>query len=126
MRDAVGPLGFPVSRVPSLIAALSSQDPSKLAGIASHIVRASEEAIRWGYTDAFKVVWLVSIPSGVVALLFAAIVRDPSPFFTKHTAVTLEKVRVRDKRGRDTKKEVDNTKLDHELFRSEHVEDARL
>ena len=95
---AVVPLGYPVADIPSLIAALSSRSAAELKVIAPGVVNAATEAMRGGYSDAFNVTWLVSIPFGVVALVTAIFVRDPSPYFTPHTAVTLEKGRLTPRR----------------------------
>jgi hypothetical protein len=35
--------------------------------------------------------WLASIPFGVLALLAAAVVRDPSKYFTNHVEIHLNK-----------------------------------
>lgn len=50
-------------------------------------------AARYAYAYAFRVTWLASIPFGVVALLAAIAVRDPSKYFTNHVEVHLEKKR---------------------------------
>lgn len=50
--------------------------------------------MRWGYSDAFRLTWLVSIPFGVVATIIAFFVTDVTPYFTSHTAVTMEKERL--------------------------------
>lgn len=93
---AVEPLGYPLAQVPSLIKAIGSGTGS---GASSQVVAAATSAIRWGYGDAFRVTWLASIPFGVIACVLAAFVRDPSPYFTAHTAVTLERERLG---GRET------------------------
>lgn len=55
-------------------------------------------AARLGYAYAFRITWLSSIPFGVVALLCAIVVRDPSKYFTNHVEIQLE----RDIGGRKT------------------------
>ena len=99
VATAVVRLGYPAVDVPSLVAALASGSAAGPKGIAPQIVEAAADAMRWGYCDAFKVAWFVSIPFGVVAFLTSIVVRDPSPYFTAHTAVTLEKQRLRSSRN---------------------------
>ncbi|KAH8819128.1 fungal trichothecene efflux pump-domain-containing protein [Xylogone sp. PMI_703] len=57
------------------------------ASVFDQIVRAS----RYGYAYAFRITWLASIPFGVIALISAACVIDPSKYFTNHVEVHLEK-----------------------------------
>lgn len=49
------------------------------------------EAARLGYAYGFRITWLASIPFGVIAMLCAAAVRDPSKYFTNHVEIHLEK-----------------------------------
>ncbi|KIX09124.1 uncharacterized protein Z518_00202 [Rhinocladiella mackenziei CBS 650.93] len=95
--EAVIPLNYALSEVPSLIAALTSGVTSGLAGIPPRVVEAAANAIKWGYADAFRVTWLATVPFGVIAITLATCIRDPSPYFTSHTAVTLAKERFRDR-----------------------------
>ncbi|KIW86772.1 uncharacterized protein Z519_12558 [Cladophialophora bantiana CBS 173.52] len=85
--EAVVPLGFPVADVSLLIAAVSSRQSSAMAGFPAEMVAAATEAMRWGYSDAFRYVWYSSIPFFVMACVVSVFVLDPSPYFTNHTAV---------------------------------------
>lgn len=80
-------LGYPVSKVPGLLGALSSGNSSELANVPSNVLLAAVDALKWGYNSAFVVTWLATIPFGVLALLFGVFIRDPSPYFTTHVAV---------------------------------------
>lgn len=64
---------------------------SSLSGITAKTFDACVEAARYGYAYGFRMTWLASIPFGVIALLCAAAVRDPSKFFTNHVEIHLNK-----------------------------------
>lgn len=78
----------------ALVAAVSSGKASLLSSYSTSIIDAAQVAIQWGYSDAFRVMWLATIPFGVIASCIALWVPDVSPYFTQHTAVTLEKNRL--------------------------------
>ncbi|KAL5390632.1 hypothetical protein DPSP01_001707 [Paraphaeosphaeria sporulosa] len=67
---------------------------AKLSTVPAEIFESSVRAARYAYAYAFRITWLASIPFGVVALLAAVVVRDPSKYFTNHVEVHLEKKRV--------------------------------
>ncbi|KAK4949977.1 hypothetical protein LTR10_011819 [Elasticomyces elasticus] len=92
--EAVLPLGFPRDQVPALMAAVASGKASLLSNYSATIIKAAQVALQWGYSDAFRVMWLATIPFGVIASCIALWVPDVSPYFTQHTAVTLEKNRL--------------------------------
>jgi len=69
--------------VPDEAATLPSISASTYAGCV--------EAARLGYAYAFRITWLASIPFGVIALLCAIAVRDPSKYFTNHVEIHLER-----------------------------------
>jgi MFS family permease len=89
---AVQPLGYPLDQIPALMSALSSGMTASLQ-TTPEVLAAAAKGIQLGYSDAFRVTWLASIPFGVVAFALALTVRDPSPYFTKHTAVALARER---------------------------------
>lgn len=60
--NAVVPLGYPSAKVGRLIAALSSGIPAALKGVPTDVVAAAVNATKWGYSDAFKVTYLATIP----------------------------------------------------------------
>ena len=105
ITSAVVPLGYPTAKIGDLISALASGAPSALAGLPTNVVAAAEEALKWGYSDAFRVTYLSTIPFGVIATGLAFFVKDPSPYFTKHVSVTLEKEILGNKRAEDVGRE---------------------
>lgn len=112
--DAVVPLGYPSSQVHRLIASLLADSTAGLAGTPTAEIDAATSAMRWGWSDAYKIVWLSTIPFGVVAFAGAIFVCDPSPYLTKHVSVTLEKERL------DLKRNDKSTMADFE-----HAEQSR-
>jgi hypothetical protein len=91
VADVVVPLGYPITEVGGLISALTSGVSAALKGIPANVVAAAADAMKWGYSDAFRVTFLATIPFGVIATVLAFFIREPSQYFTKHVAVTLEK-----------------------------------
>ncbi|OQU98000.1 hypothetical protein CLAIMM_03842 [Cladophialophora immunda] len=61
--------------------------PSVSAAVFSKCI----EAARLGYAYGFRITWLSSIPFGVIAMLCAVAVHDPSKYFTNHVEIHLEK-----------------------------------
>ena len=96
---ALAPLNYPPDKYNSLVTAIGAGTTNTLTGTSPQVIAKAARAIQWGYSDAFKITWLASIPFGVIACVLALFVRDPSPYFTRHTAVTLEKERLG---GRET------------------------
>lgn len=94
VSEAVIPLGYPKDKIQSLIAAVSSGIPSELEDIQEQVIQATQLATEWGWNDAFRVTWYSTIPFGIIALLLASFLKDPSPYFTKHTAVTMTRDRL--------------------------------
>jgi hypothetical protein len=47
-------------------------------------------AARYGYAYGFRITWLASIPFGVLAIIAAVCVRDPSKYFTNHVEIHLK------------------------------------
>lgn len=87
IADAVVQLGYPVTKIESLVTALASRAPARLAKIPPDVLAAALKASRWGYSEAFEYVWYASIPFYIVACVISVFVLDPSPYFTNHTAV---------------------------------------
>lgn len=63
---------------------------AKFPDIPSSVYDACVTAARYGYAYGFRITWLASIPFGVVAILCAVAVKDPSKYFTNHVEVHLE------------------------------------
>lgn len=66
---------------------------AKLSNVPTEVFDSSVRAARYAYAYAFRITWLASIPFGVLALLAAVAVRDPSRYFTNHVEVHLEEKR---------------------------------
>lgn len=64
---------------------------AKLSSVPTDVFESSVRSARYAYAYAFRITWLASIPFGVIALLAAIAVRDPSKYFTNHVEVHLEK-----------------------------------
>jgi len=94
VSTALEPLGYPPSMYSALIGAIGQGTTDKLANTSPQVIAAASKAVQWGYSDAFKITWLASIPFGVIACVLAIFVIDPSPYFTNRTAVALEKERL--------------------------------
>ncbi|KAL2846491.1 fungal trichothecene efflux pump [Aspergillus pseudodeflectus] len=97
VAQALRQLGYSYSRseIADVIAALSTADgPASatiLSGMAPQALEEVVSAYRSAWSSAFRVTWLATIPFGVVACVLAFWVRDPSPLFTSHTAVRMER-----------------------------------
>lgn len=59
-----------------------------LTGVSASVFDACVAAARNGYAQGFRVTWLASIPFGVLALVAAFCVKDPSKYFTKWVSET--------------------------------------
>ncbi|KIW14159.1 hypothetical protein PV08_06940 [Exophiala spinifera] len=64
---------------------------SKVPGITPEIEHAAAEALKRAYAYAFQRVFYTIIPFGVIAIICAMLVHDPSQHLTNHTDVRLEK-----------------------------------
>ena len=69
--------------VPDLLATLPD--------VSAQTFDACVNAARYGYAYGFRMTWLASIPFGVIALLCAIAVKDPSKYFTNHVEIHLNK-----------------------------------
>lgn len=95
--ETVAAANLPAASVPGLIEATrltilgvpgqSAQFPNIPASVYASCVTAA----RYGYAYGFRITWLASIPFGILAVLAAISVRDPSKYFTNHVEVHLEK-----------------------------------
>lgn len=87
--------GFNAEGIPQLIPAVINEAvgvPGSLAtlGVSDPVRRAVLATFRDTYAKAFRMVFYTSIPFGVVALVAAWFVEDPSPLLTNHVATELE------------------------------------
>ncbi|EOD45726.1 putative major facilitator superfamily transporter protein [Neofusicoccum parvum UCRNP2] len=96
IADAAVRAGFDAQGLPQLIPAVISDAvgvPGAFAGVqVNDVVRsAARDAFRDTYAKAYRMVFYTSIPLGVVALVAAWFVEDPSPLLTDHVAVVQER-----------------------------------
>lgn len=81
--------GISPSAIPDIVEAVNLQlvgvpDASgSLRGVSTSVFDACVAAARDGYAQGFRVTWLASIPFGIIALIAAVCVKDPSKYFTK-------------------------------------------
>ena len=96
ITEIVQQANLPLSLVPKLMVGVEDYIvgiPGALADVNApqSVIDSAVTAARYGYAYGFRITWLVSIPFGVVALVAAVMVRDPSKYFTNHVAIHLEK-----------------------------------
>ncbi|KAK6365118.1 hypothetical protein LTS17_011596 [Exophiala oligosperma] len=89
--------GVAAKTLPDLIEAVSLTlvgvpgQAATVPSVSSAVFEKSVAAARLGYAYGFRITWLASIPFGVIAMLCAVAVRDPSKYFTNHVEIHLEK-----------------------------------
>lgn len=88
--DAVRDSGYPVADVRALINSISEGTASS-ANINSQALEGAMHAYKQGWSSAFRITWLATIPFGVTAFVLSFLVKNPSLYFTNHTAVRLER-----------------------------------
>lgn len=87
--------GVSAASIPGLIEGVSLTlvgvpgQAAKLPEVPAHVFGACVTAARYGYAYGFRITWLTSIPFGVIALICAILVRDPSKYFTNHVEIHL-------------------------------------
>lgn len=90
---------LPPATIPGLIVASKLTilgvpgEAAKFPGVPAAVFNSCVTAARYGYAYSFRVTWLASIPFGLIALISAVVVRDPSKYFTNHIEVHLENIR---------------------------------
>lgn len=90
VSQAVVPLGYSSDKVPALLDAIKAGQTGSL-DLSTDVLGSALNAYKVGWADAFRMTWLITIPFGVVACVLAVFVADPSPYFTNHTAVHMDK-----------------------------------
>ncbi|KAI1614687.1 fungal trichothecene efflux pump [Exophiala viscosa] len=97
ISEAALAMGFPAKNLALLIPATienASGVPNAFAavpGISPAIELAVAQAFKDAYAYAFRRVFLITIPFGVVAIIATLFIRDPSRYLTNHVAVHMEK-----------------------------------
>lgn len=64
---------------------------SAVPGIQPAIEEAVLRAFRGVYAKAFRMIFFATIPFGILAIIFACLMRDPSKYLTNHTAIHMER-----------------------------------
>ena len=89
--------GIPSKTVPDLIESAElylvgvSSEISTLPGVSQRLFDSCVSAARYGYAYGFRMTWIASIVFGVIALVCAMAVKDPSKYFTNHVEICLNK-----------------------------------
>lgn len=76
-----------------------------LPSVDAAVQDAANQAIRNAYATGFRRIFYASIPFGLVAIVCACFIADPSIYLTNHTSVHMETDEKRSK-GRDQDKQV--------------------
>ncbi|KAF4449015.1 hypothetical protein F53441_7665 [Fusarium austroafricanum] len=89
--------GYSAKDLPSLIPAViqnavgAPSAMAKVPGVTDSVLRATSAAFKNTYAKAFRTVFYSTIPLGVVAMVAATFIRDPSHLLNNHVAVHQEK-----------------------------------
>ncbi|KAI9159173.1 hypothetical protein HJFPF1_07181 [Paramyrothecium foliicola] len=80
---------------------------SEVPGINPTVEQAAVNAFRHVHAKAFSMVFYATVPFGVIAIIMACFINDPSKYLTGHTAVRMEKEigQKRDTKAHDIPKE---------------------
>jgi hypothetical protein len=112
--ETVAAASLPADSVPGLIAATRltilgiPDQAAQFPDIPASVYASCVTAARYDYAYGFRITWLASIPFGIIAVLAAISVRDPSKYFTNHVEVHLEKeIGGKQREGKEFKDEHD-------------------
>lgn len=64
---------------------------SNINGVTEAVHATTARALKNVYVRSYRLVFYSTIPFGVLAVIAALMVRDPSPYLTNHVAVHMEK-----------------------------------
>ncbi|TDZ19645.1 Trichothecene efflux pump TRI12 [Colletotrichum sidae] len=90
-------------------------------GITPDIQEALRQAVRDGAGHAFKIVFLVTIPFSILALVCSLFVEDPSAYMTNHIQSAMGQDHAVDTRGRGKTSIDDGQAIEFETVRTIHV-----
>ncbi|KAJ4375403.1 hypothetical protein N0V83_002490 [Neocucurbitaria cava] len=79
--------GLPASSLTALFAGITAGDFSAVPGITPEIIAAVSAAVKEAYIASFKIVFYVTIPFGVILIIFCAL----SPNFEKYLSMNVAK-----------------------------------
>ncbi len=97
IEDVATAAGVGAASIPGLVATAKLTllgvpgGPAKFPNVPAAVYDSCVTAARYGYAYGFRITWLASIPFGVIAVLAAISVKDPSKYFTNHVEVHLER-----------------------------------
>lgn len=74
-----------------------------IPGVTPAIESATISAFKGAYAYAFQRVFLSTIPFGVIATITVIFVKESSQYLTNHTAVHLERDRIRENKATETR-----------------------
>lgn len=83
--------GLPESSLTALFAGITAGDFSKVPGINPEIIAAVGGAVRQSYVSSFKIVFLATIPFGVLLIVFGSLVPNMEKYLTGNVARRLQK-----------------------------------
>ncbi|KIW21582.1 hypothetical protein PV08_02162 [Exophiala spinifera] len=84
--------GLPESSVAEFVASFltAPATAANVTGVTPAILQAATVGSRWGYADALRYVWYVSIPFGVLSVVGCFLIGDISRFMTNRIAVQIK------------------------------------
>lgn len=85
--------GLPASSLTALFAGITAGDFSAVPGITPEIIAAVGKAVTQAYVSSFKVVFLATIPFGVLLIIFAALVPNMEEYLKGNVARRLQKTK---------------------------------
>jgi Fungal trichothecene efflux pump (TRI12) len=86
---AVVKAGLPPGEIALFMGALLGGNSTMLGGYALNVVAAAQEAMIDSYTEAFRLVYLVSIPFGVCAVIACLFLGDIKKYMSDRVAVDI-------------------------------------
>ena len=81
--------GLPVDQIPGFLGAFLGGNTTALAGYSSTLLHAAKEAVQDSYVEGFRLVYLVSIPFGVSAVIACLFLGDIRKFMVDRVAVDI-------------------------------------
>lgn len=82
--------GLPESSLPALFAGITAGNFTAVPGINTEIITAVGGAVRQTYVSSFKVVFLATIPFGVMLIIFGALTPNFEQYLTGNVARRLQ------------------------------------
>ena len=86
---AVVQAGLPADQIAPFMGALLGGNTTALGGYAMIVIAAAQEAVTESYVEAFRLVYLVSIPFGVCAVIACLFLGDIKKYMSDRVAVDI-------------------------------------